>query len=91
MNGGLKTSLDLDEGPVFVHVIQHAPNQGVIAQVKDKPVRIPEHSLNPVNNTREKLPVGGHRDTHMYTKMALLPITEKKNVNQFNFSTSVSR
>ena len=47
MNGGLKTSLDLDEGPVFVHVIQHAPNQGVIAQVKDKPVRIPEALAKP--------------------------------------------
>ena len=42
MNGGLKTSLDLDKGPVFVHVIHHALDQGIIAEIKDKPVRIPE-------------------------------------------------
>lgn len=59
MNGGLKTSLDLDEGPVFVHVIQHAPNQGVIAQIKDKPVRIPETLAEPGEQHPGEIARGG--------------------------------
>ena len=47
MNGGLKTSLDLDKGPVFVHVIHHAPDQGIIAEIKDKHVRLPETPAKP--------------------------------------------
>ena len=67
MDEGLKTSLYLDERPVFIHDVQDAPDQAVIAQIKNELPPVAETlAESGKKHTRKKLRVGGHTSVHMY-------------------------
>lgn len=57
MNEGLKTSLYLDERPVFIHIIQDAPDQGIIARIKNELLPIPEAFAEPGEQNAGKIGV----------------------------------
>ena len=67
MDEGPKTSLYLDERPVFIQIIQDAPDQGVIAQIKNELPPVPETLAEPGKKHARKIACGrAHLRPHIH-------------------------